>query len=258
MGSMTYPSNSATATNILGGGAGDLVQQSAANTTSFISDVAAGAPLLSGGVGASPAYAGYNFAGTVGQVYTFPLLSGNVLMETLQNDIVGNNKNISAINTLTPTTIAGNVNFSGFPTIGPNRYLTISRSANDSSAATHVNFNRGNGSGTPAAWQTTGDGANGVASIIIQIGGNSSAFSVTSTGINSTAIGATTPSTGAFTTLSANSRINLPSFTVGTLPSAATAGGMIYVSDAGGNGPCMAVTNGTNWKRCDNTSTTVT
>lgn len=57
--------------------------------------------------------------------------------------------------------------------------------------------------------------------------------------------------------VSASTRFNLPSFTVLTLPDAALAGGMIYVSDAGGNGPCMAVTNGTNWKRCDNTGTTV-
>lgn len=57
--------------------------------------------------------------------------------------------------------------------------------------------------------------------------------------------------------IKATTSFNLPSYTVATLPSASTAGAMIYVSDAGGNGPCMAVSNGSAWKRCDNTSTTV-
>lgn len=52
-------------------------------------------------------------------------------------------------------------------------------------------------------------------------------------------------------------RLDLKSYTVGTLPAAGAAGGVIFVSDAGGNGPCIAVSNGTNWKRCDNVSTTV-
>jgi hypothetical protein len=50
---------------------------------------------------------------------------------------------------------------------------------------------------------------------------------------------------------------NLKSYTVGTVPSASAAGAIIYVSNAGGNGPCIAVANGSVWKRCDNTSTTV-
>lgn len=54
-----------------------------------------------------------------------------------------------------------------------------------------------------------------------------------------------------------SSRINLASYTVGTLPAAGVAGGAVHVSDAGGNGPCVAISNGTNWKRCDNTGTTV-
>lgn len=52
-------------------------------------------------------------------------------------------------------------------------------------------------------------------------------------------------------------RMELKSYTVATLPAAGAAGGVIFVSDAGGNGPCIAVSNGTNWKRCDNVSTTV-
>jgi hypothetical protein len=70
---------------------------------------------------------------------------------------------------------------------------------------------------------------------------------------------ATISSTGLAVTgaVSASTSINLPSYTVATLPSAATAGATCYVSNAAGNGPCIAVADGTNWKRCDNTSTTV-
>ncbi len=56
--------------------------------------------------------------------------------------------------------------------------------------------------------------------------------------------------------LTFNARINLKSYTVATLPSATTGGGVVYVSDAA-VAPCMAFTNGTNWKRCDNAATTV-
>ena len=44
--------------------------------------------------------------------------------------------------------------------------------------------------------------------------------------------------------------VTFKSYTVATLPSAATAGQMIYVSDAAG-GAVMAFSNGTNWLRCD-------
>ena len=44
------------ASNISGGAAGDVVYQSATNTTGFISDVATGNALISGGVGVAPSY----------------------------------------------------------------------------------------------------------------------------------------------------------------------------------------------------------
>lgn len=50
----------------------------------------------------------------------------------------------------------------------------------------------------------------------------------------------------------------LASYTVATLPAASVgAGALAYASDAAGNGPCIAMSNGTLWKRCDNTATTV-
>lgn len=51
-------------------------------------------------------------------------------------------------------------------------------------------------------------------------------------------------------------RADLKSYTVGTLPAAGVAGGMVYVSDAA-VAACVAFSNGTNWKRCDNAATTV-
>lgn len=52
--------------------------------------------------------------------------------------------------------------------------------------------------------------------------------------------------------------IKVPSFTVATLPNAATvgAGSLAYASDAA-VAPCLAISNGTVWKRSDNAATTV-
>ena len=53
-----------------------------------------------------------------------------------------------------------------------------------------------------------------------------------------------------------NQRMDLKSYTVATLPAVGAAGGIVYVSDAA-VAPCLAFSNGTNWKRCDNAATTV-
>lgn len=57
----------------------------------------------------------------------------------------------------------------------------------------------------------------------------------------------------------ANGELRAPSYTVAALPSAAdvSAGSMVYVSDASGT-PCIAFSDGSNWKRCDDASVTVT
>lgn len=58
-------------------------------------------------------------------------------------------------------------------------------------------------------------------------------------------------------TLDLNGPLGLKSYTVATMPAAGTAAGQaIYVSDAA-VAPCVAFSNGTNWKRCDNAATTV-
>jgi len=83
---------------------------------------------------------------------------------------------------------------------------------------------------------------------------------VTSTGLNAMAIGASTASTGAFTTLAASTSINLPVYTVAGLPAAGTMGRKAYASnlrvfngagtqEGAGLGTGGEVTdNGTAWK----------
>lgn len=56
--------------------------------------------------------------------------------------------------------------------------------------------------------------------------------------------------------LTVGARLDMKSYTVGTLPAAGSASGVVYVSDAA-VAPCVAFSNGTNWKRCDNAVTTV-
>jgi hypothetical protein len=57
--------------------------------------------------------------------------------------------------------------------------------------------------------------------------------------------------------LQLDARLNLKSYTVATLPAVGAAAGVVYVSDAA-VAPCVAFSNGTNWKRCDDAATTVT
>ena len=63
-----------------GGTVGQLVINTGSGTGSWqITAVAAGQPLLSGGVTTAPAYAGYTLSGTAGQTYTFPSTSKTLL-----------------------------------------------------------------------------------------------------------------------------------------------------------------------------------
>jgi hypothetical protein len=71
-----------------------------------------------------------------------------------------------------------------------------------------------------------------------------------------TAAGGVTIDGGTAPALTMGGRINAKSYTVATLPAVGVAGGIIYVSDAA-VAPCLAFSNGTNWKRCDNAATTV-
>lgn len=70
------------------------------------------------------------------------------------------------------------------------------------------------------------------------------------------AAGAMTIDGGSAPALTMGGRVNLKSYTFATLPAVGVAGGLVYVSDAAVN-PCVAFSNGTNWKRCDNAGTTV-
>lgn len=71
------------------------------------------------------------------------------------------------------------------------------------------------------------------------------------------AAGLLTISGGTAPGLTMGGPIQLKSYTVATLPASPAAGKIAYASDAAGNGPCIAMGNGSVWKRCDNTATTV-
>jgi len=58
-----YSGNAAAAQGLAGGSAGALAYQTGAGSTGFITDVAAGSPLLSGGTGSAPVYGALNLAG---------------------------------------------------------------------------------------------------------------------------------------------------------------------------------------------------
>lgn len=68
---------------------GDIFYAGASNVLTRLADVAAGQPLLSGGVTTAPAYAGYTLSGTAAQTYTFPgtsaTLAGIATTQTLTN-----------------------------------------------------------------------------------------------------------------------------------------------------------------------------
>lgn len=49
--------------------------------------------------------------------------------------------------------------------------------------------------------------------------------------------------------------VELPTYTVATVPSAAVAGGIIYVSDGAAGSPILAFFDGANWKRSDTGAT---
>ena len=57
---------------------GDLIYGGTAGAPTSLPDVAAGQPLMSGGVNTAPAYAGYTFSGTAAQTYTFPSATGTL------------------------------------------------------------------------------------------------------------------------------------------------------------------------------------
>lgn len=74
-----------------------------------------------------------------------------------------------------------------------------------------------------------------------------SVLGVDTTGINGT-VGATTPTTGVFTTLTSTITLQLASYTVAGLPSASPAGQFIFVSDET-SGAVTAFSDATDWRR---------
>lgn len=73
---------------------------------------------------------------------------------------------------------------------------------------------------------------------------------INSGAIDGAVVGGSSAAAGTFTTLRANNHIKTAAYTVGTVPSASTAGagGMIHVSNEAG-GAVLAFSDGTNWRR---------
>ena len=69
--------------------AGDILMASSGTAWTSLVDVAAGQPLLSGGIGAVPAYAGYTFSGTGAQTYTFPTTTATLARTDAGNTFTG-------------------------------------------------------------------------------------------------------------------------------------------------------------------------
>jgi hypothetical protein len=61
---------------------GDIFYATSGTAITRLADVAAGQPLLSGGVTTAPGYAGYTFSGTAAQTYTFPSTTSSLLATT--------------------------------------------------------------------------------------------------------------------------------------------------------------------------------
>ena len=76
-------------TNLTSYAIGDILYASAATTIAKLADVAAGQPLLSGGVATAPAYAGYTLAGTAAQTYTFPTTTATLARTDAANTFTG-------------------------------------------------------------------------------------------------------------------------------------------------------------------------
>lgn len=108
---------------------GDLLAATGANAIGRIADVAVGQPLLSGGVGVIPAYAGWYLVGTAGETYTFPATGGTIPTGTgVANQVTY----WSGVSTLT-----GNAGLTFAPATGLNLTLGIATQAT-------VGFDAGN------------------------------------------------------------------------------------------------------------------
>jgi len=98
--------------NIASTAVGDLFYAGGSNVLTRLADVAAGQPLLSGGVTTAPAYAGYTFSATAAQTYTFPgataTLAGLGTTQTFTGQDKFNNI-IDVNNAVTVTSNAGTV-----------------------------------------------------------------------------------------------------------------------------------------------------
>lgn len=145
-------------------------------------------------------------------------------------------------------------------TLGDSRYLKLSDSAGSLNGRTEVGFGYPGATFQPVVvgFQTTSNTGNTKGNIYLATRDvtTDTAPTVRVEVVASGEVGVgKTPTAGVL--LDVNGPIGFKSYTVATLPSAAVQAGQgVYVSDASGS-PCLAISNGTNWKRCDDMTVTV-
>lgn len=192
------------------------------------------------------------YTGTAAQTYTFPTTSATIARTDAANTFAGTQTFSGLLQGNLGANVNGTVDIDN--TANTTLVTVTGRNTHIGNAAVSRASFGNNLSATAFTIDVCG-GNHATKASIVEIFNNASA--ALNLGSNAATVASIT-STGVAVTglVSASTRFNMPSFTVGTLPSAATAGGIIYVSDAA-VAPCMAFTNGTNWKRCDNAATTV-
>jgi len=108
--------------NLIGGAAGDLVYQSATNASSFLSDIAIGNALISGGIGVAPSYGKIGLTTHVSGI--LPTANGGTNLSSFTSGGAVYATSTSALTTGTLPIASGGTNSTSTPTSGAVAYGT--------------------------------------------------------------------------------------------------------------------------------------
>ena len=143
---------------------GDLHYATSTTAYGRLADVAAGSPLISGGVGSAPAYASYLFSGTSGQTYTFPTTTATLARTDSAQTFSGIQTFSSApvFSTLVSggtqclqASSSGSISGTGSPCGSGGGGLTVGTTTITSGSSGNIEYNNG---GTLGEMTTTGSG----------------------------------------------------------------------------------------------------